>query len=114
MIVDAKCGMPLAGKKVQMAQVLFSCSNSSQNFFCSLSNLNPDLRNPPEFDPKDDFLTDPSSSRGAYPVIGSQSGSIDNLPTPLACVPSLRKWEYISREGVQNSPRCTRTVSVWC
>ena len=63
--------------------------------------LNPDIKNLPELDPKDDFLlADPSSSTGTYPINGSQSGSINGHPTH---VPWLRKTEYISREGVQKT-----------
>ena len=66
--------------------------------------LNPNPNNLPKFDPKDDFLlADPSSSTGVYPINGSQSGSINGHPTPLAHVPWLRKTEYISREGVQKT-----------
>jgi RNA polymerase II-associated factor 1 len=66
--------------------------------------LNPDKDNLPKFDPKDDFLlADPSSSTGAYPINGSQSGSINGHPTPLAHVPWLRKTEYIGREGFQKA-----------
>ena len=72
--------------------------------FDILIGLNPDPKNLPELDPKDDFLlADPSSSTGAYPINGSQLGSINGHPTPLAHVPWLRKTEYISREGVQKT-----------
>jgi len=94
MIVDAECGMPLDLGK-------WECLWEEA---ADDSSLNPDKENLPEFDPKDDFLlADPSSSTGVYPINGSQSGSINGHPTPLAHVPWLRKTEYISREGVQKT-----------
>ena len=92
-----------------MTQVRFSSFYIILRFlfigqFDILIGLNPDPKDLPEFDPKDDFLlADPPSSTGAYPINGSQSGLINGHPTPLAHVPWLRKTEYISREGVQET-----------
>ena len=115
MIVDAECGMPLdLGKWECLWEEAADDSSTFCLVFFGLSKfndisekkigLNPPLDNLPKFDPKDDFLlADPSSSTGAYPISGSQSGSINGHPTPLAHVPWLRKTEYISREGVQKT-----------
>ncbi|KAL0947891.1 hypothetical protein HGRIS_010526 [Hohenbuehelia grisea] len=85
MIVDAECGMPLDLGK-------WECLWEED---ADDSALNPDPRNPPKLDPKDQFLLeDPSSSF----INGSGSASGSSTPLP-AHVPWLRKTEYISRDS---------------
>ncbi|KAG5647500.1 hypothetical protein DXG03_009437 [Asterophora parasitica] len=89
MIVDAECGMPLDLGKWE----------SLWEEDADDSALNPDPHNLPILDPKDAFLLGDISAPSSSYLNGSS-----NAPTaPLGHVPWLRKTEYISRGGAQQS-----------
>jgi len=80
--------------------------------------LNPDPRNAPILDPKDQaLLLDPSSPTGLTNGEFSRGGAGVSTPLP-AHVPWLRKTEYISREGSSLQHRTSNldlcAFSYWC
>ncbi|KAI0060726.1 hypothetical protein BV25DRAFT_1871121 [Artomyces pyxidatus] len=97
MIVDAECGMPLdLGKWEALWE---EGANDSA--------LNPDPKNLPTLDPKDQaLLLDPSSSNAFSHGEFSRPTSGASTPLP-AHVPWLRKTEYISRDGSYSAHRST-------
>ncbi|RDX54366.1 RNA polymerase II-associated [Lentinus brumalis] len=89
MVVDGELGMPL---DLSRWDCLWDESGDD-------SEINPDPKNLPKLDPKDQFLLgDPATSSGAFLGAGPSSGAA----TPLSSVPHvawLRKTEYLSRDG---------------
>lgn len=129
MVVDAECGMPLdlgkwealwedgaddhgkrsplcfKRKKPQTMHSLmrFPCLFV---FFCLFSALNPDPRNPPLLDPKDQaLLLDPGSSAPDYGRLHGHGHHGPGTPPMSANVSWLRKTEYISRDSTSPSTR---------
>ncbi|TDL23983.1 RNA polymerase II-associated protein [Rickenella mellea] len=92
MVVDAEMGMPLDLSKYE---ALWEDDEDD-------SALNPDPRNVPPLDPKDQFLLGEPSSFGG-PYVNGSSGSSTPVPS-MPHVSWLRKTEYISREGVNRAP----------
>ncbi|KAH9967541.1 RNA polymerase II-associated [Russula dissimulans] len=96
MVVDAECGMPLDLGKWE---ALWEDGADDRA-------LNPDPRNPPLLDPKDQaLLLDPTGSSadfGRHLGHGNHAGGTP--PTP-ANVSWLRKTEYISRDSSAPTPR---------
>ncbi|KAI0642319.1 RNA polymerase II-associated [Trametes meyenii] len=88
MVVDGELGMPL---DLSQWDCLWEENGDD-------SELNPDPKQPPKLDPRDQFLLgDPAST--ATPFLGP---STPGLSTPSASMPHvawLRKTEYLSREG---------------
>ncbi|KAF8268695.1 Paf1-domain-containing protein [Lactarius quietus] len=102
MIVDAECGMPLDLGKWE---ALWEDGADDRA-------LNPDPRNPPILDPKDQaLLLDPS---GGPTDFGRHSGNHHNhssgTPPVAAHVSWLRKTEYISRDSSSPAMRAASTA----
>ena len=75
-------------------------------FFASFAALNPDPRNPPVLDPKDQaLLLDPGSGALDYGRHHGHGHHGSGTPPMSANVSWLRKTEYISRDSSGPSPR---------
>ncbi|KAJ7580215.1 RNA polymerase II-associated protein [Mycena floridula] len=87
MIVDAELGMPLDLSK-------WECLWDENG---NILDLNPDIKNLPKLDPKDDWLANES-----FGTTGFSNGNASGASTPLQAVPWLRRTEYTSRSDSSN------------